>query len=144
MAASTSTASLSALKAVLVVFGLLVLFTALNRAFGGIATLGWQGPSDFFAIANDPAFRIQDSHTRFLGGIWTAIGLAFVAAPFRLATMRPVLNFLFAAVFLGGLARFTAPDFSVIFGPDVLVSLILELGLMPVLWFWLRTVPEKA
>ncbi len=130
--------STTALKIVLAVFGALVVFTALNRVFGGIPTLGWQGPSDFLAVAKPAEFAIQDSHTRFLGGVWAAVGLAFLLAPLRLQAMRPVLYFLCAAVSVGGLSRFARPDLSVLFGPGVLVSLLLELVLMPVLAMWLR------
>ena len=127
----------TALKVVLAVFGALVLFTAINRAFGGIATLGWQGPTDFFAVNDAPGFAIHDSHTRFLGGVWAAVGLAFLAASIWLDRLRPVLLFLCAAIFVGGLARFSSPDIAVLFGPGVAVSLALEILLMPLLAFWL-------
>jgi hypothetical protein len=136
-ASNTASFSRIALNFILAVFGALVIFTALNRAFGGIATLGWQGPVDFFTVANPAAFAVQDNHTRFLGGVWLAVGLAFLAALLNLRAMRPVLLFCCAAVFLGGLARFTSLDFAVTLGPDIIVSLILELALMPIVFFWL-------
>ena len=113
------------------------LFTGLNRAFGGIATLGWQGSTEFLSVISEHDYLIQDNHNRFLGGVWAAIGLMLIIAPLDLRRFQPVLNFIFALIFVGGLARFTAMRWDVVFGPDIIVSLVAELVGMPLLFFWL-------
>lgn len=134
-------AAKTGLRVVVGLFGALVVFTALNRVFGGIPTLGWQGPSDFVAVAKAGEFAVQDSHTRFLGGVWLAVGLGFLTAAWQPEAMKQVLLFLCGAVFLGGVARFSNLDLAVLFGPGVGVSLALEMMLMPVVAVWvMRTV----
>jgi hypothetical protein len=54
-----------------------------------------------------------------------------------LRRFRPILNLIFALIFVGGLARFTTLRWDVVFGPDIVVSLIAELAGMPLLYFWL-------
>ncbi len=66
------------LRVVLLLAGASILITGINVAFGGIRTLGWQGERMFFDITNQTAFRAQDSHVRFLGGLWLGVGLFFV------------------------------------------------------------------
>ena len=68
--------SRTGLRVAMVLFGLAVIFTGLNRAYGGIATLGWQGRRTSPTVANQQVWLIQDNHTRFLGGVWTAVGLS--------------------------------------------------------------------
>ncbi|HQZ13836.1 MAG TPA: DUF4345 domain-containing protein [Devosia sp.] len=137
-ATNRSGPALIALKVILALFGAVVIYTALNRAFGGMATLGWQGSSTFFSVTEPAAFAVQDNHTRFLGGLWLAVGVFLLLSPLRLNAARPVLYFIFAAIFLGGLARFTSLDLATTFGPGVITSLIAELVLMPILFLWLR------
>jgi hypothetical protein len=132
------------LFAVLAGAGAFTMFTGLNRALGGIRTLGWQGSTDFLEVVSRHEFLVQDNHTRFLGGVWTGVGLLLAIAPFNLRAFRPILNFVFAIVFLGGLARFTVMSPDVVFGPDIVGSLVAELVGMPLLalWVW-RTVRQS-
>jgi hypothetical protein len=63
-------------------------------------------------------------------------------APLRLRAVAPALLFAFAATFLGGLARFTSGETGLIFGPDLLLSVAIELVAMPILFAWVwRTLP---
>lgn len=128
------------LKAALVLAGLNTAFTGLNRALGGIATLGWQGSTDFLSVVDQHQYLIQDNHSRFLGGVWTAVGLLLLAAPYDLKRFRPHLVFAFAMIFLGGLARFSMPNPELLFSPEIMPSLIAELAGMPLLFYWLTRV----
>ncbi len=129
--------STGGLRVALVLAGLFTTFTGVNIAFGGIPTLGWQGVSGFFEVTDPGAFLIQDSHVRFLGGVWLGIGLTLMMAPANLRRFQPALNLIFALIFLGGLARLGQLNFAVTFGPDIAGSLAAELIGMPVLYFWL-------
>ena len=140
-----SSLSLNGLRVALVLAGANTVFTGLNRAFGGIATLGWQGSTEFLSVISEHDYLIQDNHNRFLGGVWAAIGLMLIIAPLDLRRFQPVLNFIFALIFVGGLARFTGLRADVVFGPDIVVSLVAELVGMPLLFFWLaKTVKSSA
>lgn len=129
--------SLTAFRAVLVLAGALVIFLGLNVALGGIPTLKWLGERDFFAITDEAQYRLLDNHIRFFGGLFTATGLFLIFAASDPIRYRQGLLLVFAAIFAGGLARFSAPDISVVFEGEIINSLAAELVLMPVLAFWL-------
>jgi hypothetical protein len=128
----------AALRAVLAIAGAFTSFTGLNRALGGMQTMGWQGPADFLQVVVEHEYLIQDNHTRFLGGVWTGVGMLLLVAALDPKRFHPILNFVFAIIFLGGLARFTAMRPEVVFGPDIVGSLAAELVLMPLLFVWMR------
>lgn len=128
---------LNALPIVLVLAGLFTTFTGINIAFGGIPTLGWQGVDDFFAVTNEHDFLVQDSHVRFLGGVWIGVGLLLMLSPIDLKRCRTALTLVFGLIFLGGLARLGQLNLAVTFGPDIVGSLIAEVIGMPVLYAWL-------
>lgn len=132
------------LKAALVLAGLNTAFTGLNRALGGIATLGWQGATDFLAVVDQHQYLIQDNHSRFLGGVWAGVGVLLLVASFDLKRFQPYLVFAFAMIFAGGLARFSTPVPDVLFGPAIMPSLIAELVGIPVLYYWLKRVNAGA
>ena len=126
-----------ALRFVLGLAGAFILFTALNVALGGIATMGWQGDADFFDVIEEQAFLIHDSHTRFLGGLWAGVGLLFFAAAFDLSRFGPALKVVLLLIVLGGLARFTQGRPDVLFSADIAGSLAAELIGVPLLWVWI-------
>jgi hypothetical protein len=130
--------SRTALSAVLAIAGVFTSFTGLNRALGGMQTMGWQGSTEFLRVVAEHEFLIQDNHTRFLGGVWTGVGLLLLISAFNPKRFQPSLNFIFAIIFLGGLTRFTAMRPEIVFGPDIVGSLIAELILMPLLFVWVR------
>jgi len=105
--------------------------------FGGIATLGLQGQTEFFEVTDETVFLMRDSHIRYFGGLYFGIGLFLILASTNLRTYNTALKLVFALTFIGGLARFTMMRFDIIFGPDIIGSLLVELILMPVLYFWL-------
>ena len=105
--------------------------------FGGIATLGLRGQTEFFEVTDETIFLMRDSHIRYFGGLYFGIGLFLILASTNLRKYHTALNLVFAIIFIGGLARFTMMRFDIIFGPDIIGSLLVELVLMPVLYFWL-------
>jgi hypothetical protein len=79
-------------------------------------------------------YLVQDSHVRFLGGLFGAIGLFFLLAATNLQKHQSALKIVFVLIFIGGLARFSSPG--VVFSPDVVGSLAIEILLMPILYMW--------
>ena len=125
------------LRVVLAAAGAFILLTGVNVGFGGIATLGLQGPRDFFAVTDPTAFAAQDSHVRLFGGLWLAVGLVFAAGAVRPRALRPGLLLCCGLIFVGGLARFSALQPQVMFGPHLAGSVAAELVGMPLLALWL-------
>ncbi|MGH8016435.1 MAG: DUF4345 domain-containing protein [Candidatus Zixiibacteriota bacterium] len=134
--------SLLGLRVVLVLAGVVVCVTGINLAFGGIRTLGWQGAFDFIQIIDEKRFLAQDSHIRFLGGVWLSIGLLFIVGAANVHKFQPALKFAMVATFIGGLARFSQMNLGVTLGPDILGSLIAEIVGMPLLYYWLSKVTK--
>lgn len=135
-----SKVSAIALCTILVVLGLFNVFLGINVGFGGIETLGWQVQAKFFEVTNETVFLVRDSHIRFYGGLYVGIGLFLLLAVTDLHKHQSALNLVFALIFIGGLARFSMLRPDVLFGPDILTSLVAELVLMPVLYVWLSNV----
>ena len=108
-----------------------------NVGFGGIRTLGFQGPTDFVTVSNAAAFSVQDNHVRFLGGFWLGAGLIMLAGALALQQLRPVLIALTLMVFVGGLARLSEVDISVLKSLAVAPSLLVELLVYPLLGLWI-------
>jgi len=131
------------LRTVLLLAGAFITFTGVNIAFGGITTLGLQGSNDFLQVTDPAAYALQDSHVRFLGGLWLGIGLLFLAATRHLLQLAEALKLALALIFLGGLARLTMMQPDVTFGPDIGPSLAAELIVMPILFLWVSRVSRK-
>lgn len=132
-----------ALRVVLVLAGLIIIVTGLNTAMGGMLTLGWQGQTVFFQLTDEHAYSVQDSHIRFLGGLWLGIGLFFLVASTNVRKFRGALFLAFALIFLGGLARFSQMHLEITFGPEIVGSLIAELVGMPLLYLWVSRTLNK-
>ncbi len=133
-----------ALRAVLVLAGSFIVLTGVNVGFGGIETLGLQGSRTFLEITDSRAFHVQDSHVRFLGGLWGAVGIMFMAGAVRLHALRQTVLILCALIFVGGLARFTAMLPQVLLGPDLVGSLGAELLGTPLLAWWMQATRKGA
>lgn len=135
--------SLIALRIVLLLAGAFTAYAGFNKAFGGIHTLGWQGESRFVEVTNEHAFLVQDSHLRFLAGVYSALGLLFLAAAVDPRRFRGALRVACVLIFLGGLARLTQMRADVTFGPDLMGSMIAELVGMALLYVWVsKAVPS--
>lgn len=138
-----SNAGAIGLRIVLFLAGILIVFTGLNIAFGGMLTLGWQGQTAFFEVTHKHAYLTQDSHIRFLGGLWTGIGLLFMVASTNPQRYQSGLKIAFVLILLGGMARFSQMQIDIIFGKDIVGSLVAELAGMPLLYFWLSRTVKK-
>ena len=130
--------SVKALQVVLVVLGAISAFVAVNVAFGGLETLGLQGPTDYVQVTDPDAYLIRDSHAHYYGGVYLALGLFLIYAATDIRRFRPTLNVVVAMIFAGGLARLTQLEPDVTFGADLMVSTVIELVGMPVLAWWVH------
>ena len=128
--------SVVGLRIVLLLAGAFTVYAGLNKALGGMRTLGWQGEGTYIEVTSEHAFLVQDSHVRFLAGVYSGLGLIFILAAADPRRFRSALRIACALIFLGGFARLSQMHFEVTFGPDLLGSMIAELVLMPILWVW--------
>lgn len=124
-------------RIVLMVLGAINIFLGINVGFGGISTLGWQGQTKFFEVIDEYAFLMQDSHIRFFGGLYIGMGIFLMLASTNVKKYYTALNLVLGLIFMGGLARFTMMRPDIIFGRDIIGSLLAELVLMPILFVWL-------
>jgi hypothetical protein len=127
----------SILRGILVLAGTAIVALGANVGFGGIQTLGWQGGGDFLAVTDATEFGIHDSHVRFIGGVWLAVGLIMLAGAVAFRPMRPVLTALMAMIFVGGLVRLSAWDAAILTNLSIAPSLFLELVFFPLLGLWI-------
>ncbi len=133
-----SSAQQTILRTILILLGIANVLVGLNVGLGGIQTLGWQGQQSFFQVTDEQAFLVQDSHTRFFGGLYCATGVFLILATTRLDKYRTALGLVFCLIFAGGLARLSMMRADILLSSGVVGSLVTELLLMPVLYFWLR------
>jgi hypothetical protein len=110
-----------------------IVFLGLNIGLGGIKTLGWQTTRDFVVITDAAIFHAQDSHIRFIGGIWFGVGATFLIGGFAMRTFRPTLIILSAMIAIAGLLRMSDIDSGVIFSAAIAPSIMLELFGSPLL-----------
>ena len=104
---SRPTTGTKALRGVLVVLGAVSAFVSLNVAFGGLETLGLQGPTKYFQVTDHDAFALRNSHARFYGGVYLGLAAFLIVASTNPRKYRTTLNVVFAVIFLGGVSRLT-------------------------------------
>jgi VanZ family protein len=138
-----STASTKALRGVLIVLGAVSAFVAINVAFGGLETLGLQGPTKYFQVTDHDAYLLRDSHAHFYGGVYLGIAIFLIVASTNLHKYRTTLDVVFALIFLGGVARLTQLEPGVTFGNDLAVSTLIELVGMPAMTLWLAAATKS-
>ena len=126
------------------VLGAISAFVAINVAFGGLETLGLQGPTKYFQVTDHDAYLLRDSHARFYGGVYLGIAAFLVLAATNLRKYRTALNVVFGLIFLGGVARLTQAEPGVTFGKNLGFSTLVELVGMPVLASWLAAATRPA
>lgn len=127
----------AAFRAVVAVIGAANVFLGLNVGLGGLRTLGWQGAGVFYAVTDEHLFLIRDSHTRFYGGLYVAVGLFLLLAATNPGRFRVGLHLVFAMIFVGGLARLSVLRPDIVLNADLVTSVVIELVLMPLLSLWL-------
>lgn len=132
------------LNLVVVIVGGAIMFLGLNVGLGGIKTLGWQTAQDFVAITDAATFHAQDSHIRFIGGVWFGVGAAFVIGGFALNKFRTTLIILSVMITVAGLFRLSAMDSGVIVSAAIAPSLALELIGFPLLAWWLMASGKRG
>lgn len=133
-----------ALRLLLGVIGLGIIYLGLNIALGGITTLGWRVDPSFVEAIDAEIFAVQDNHTRFLGGVWLTIGLLFAAGAIWLHRFGQTLFWLCCLIAFSGLFRLSAPDLNVITDPRIIRSFALEMILFPLLAYWLHKVNQQT
>lgn len=125
------------LRGVLAVLGAVIVFLGLNVGLGGIQTLGWQGGAvNFFTVTNAPVFAVHDNHVRFIGGVWLGLGLLMLAGSLAFQRLRTVLIALTGMIFVGGIARLSGGDPTLLLGADVAPSFFFEIVIVPLLGLW--------
>ncbi|CAL9675664.1 hypothetical protein SUDANB105_07863 [Streptomyces sp. enrichment culture] len=114
------------LQTVLVLLGLFVLGTGVLDVVAGPAALP----------GHPEVSTTVDSNYRFFAGVWSMLGLVLLGLARRVQTNGPGLRVVFAAVFLGGLARLVS--FLTVGAPHPLHTAFIgvELLLPPLLLVW--------
>ena len=125
------------LNAVVLIIGAVIIFLGLNVGLGGIKTLGWQSSRDFVSITNAAIFHAQDSHIRFIGGVWFGVGAAFILGSFAMHQFRSTLIILSVMIAFAGLFRLSGIETGEVFNAAVTPSLAFELLGFPLLAWWL-------
>ncbi|NKC00665.1 MAG: DUF4345 domain-containing protein [Pseudomonadales bacterium] len=125
------------LKIILALLGVFVVFSGLDMTLGGFFTLGWMEQVTFFEVVDDAKFQEADNHYRFLGGVWTGMGVLLILSVTNLKKYQSMLTLVFACVFLGGLARLSQMNAEVLLSPGVLWAFVVEVVGMPLLYLWL-------
>ncbi|WP_406649858.1 DUF4345 domain-containing protein [Aliisedimentitalea scapharcae] len=125
------------LNSVVVIVGAVIVFLGLNVGLGGIMTLGWQSSREFVSITDAATFHAQDSHIRFIGGVWFGVGAAFMIGGFAMRMFRSTLIILSALIAIAGLFRLSGMNTEVIFSAAIAPSLAFELVGFPLLAWWL-------
>lgn len=81
-----------------------------------------------------------DSHVRYLSGLLFAIGLGFLSAIPAIERKSARVTLLTAIVVAGGLARLYGLIVDGWPGDTMKFALIMELGVVPLLWLWQRRI----
>ena len=106
--------------------------TGAGGAFEGTQFFGLEGPAS------------ADSHVRYLSGLLLGIGLIFVASVYRIERHTERFQILGAIVVLGGMVRFLAALNDGPPGAVIVFSLVMELGVTPLILAWQARVACNA
>jgi hypothetical protein len=131
-------------RIVLGFLGCYVIFLGLNNALGGLYTLGWMSDIAYFEVIHTEKFLEMDSHYRFYGGLWTAIGLFVILGVTNLEKYQSGLNLVFAIISIGGISRFSQMNIDVLLTPKIAGLLGIEILLMFVLYLWLAKILKRG
>ncbi len=131
---------------VIYILAVICLITGASDFLGGLSNLKGMGANLSEAGFADP---ITDNVLRFFAGIWIGVGVLFVLFLRDLERYKPAMLTLMGIVFLGGIGRIISimqhgmPD-NPIGSAVITVGLIVEIGLMPLLAWWLACHHNKA
>jgi len=125
------------LNCVVMFVGAAIIFLGLNVGLGGIQTLGWQTTRDFISILDASTFHVQDSHIRFIGGVWFGVGATFLIGGFAMNGFRSTLIIMSVMIGAAGLFRLSGMDTGVVFSAAIAPSIAFELVGFPLLAWWL-------
>lgn len=84
------------------------------------------------------------THAAYLSGLLLGIGLCFWSLVPTIQRQRRAFGVLTAIVFLGGLARLLLAARLGVWGPSVLLPLVMELAVTPALWAWQRRISRNT
>lgn len=126
-----------ALRIILGLAGIYIVLSGINIAVGGMPTLGLGGQKDFFEVTNMQPYLIQDSHIRFVGGVWMGIGLFFLLTVFDISKYKKQLLLACVLIFIGGLSRLFQNHPEITFGKFIIGSILAEVVGMPILYTWI-------
>jgi preprotein translocase subunit SecE len=122
---------------ILALIGMGIIYLGLDAGLGGIRTLGWQASPDFVTVTDEGIFAAQDSHARFFGGVWFAVGLVFLGGAVLRRALAQTVIVLCLVIALAGLFRLSQ-GLSAVANPAVLPSFLLEILGFPALALWLH------
>lgn len=125
------------LNSIIVIIGGVIILLGLNIGLGGIRTLGWQSARDFVSVTDAATFHAQDSHIRFIGGVWFGIGAVFVIGGFAMHKFRSALIILSGIIAIAGLFRLSGMANGGILSAAIAPSLAFELVGFPLIAWWL-------
>ena len=132
------------LNSIVVIIGAAIIFLGLNVGLGGIQTLGWQTTRDFILISDVATFHVQDSHIRFIGGVWFGVGATFIVGGFAMNGFRPTLIIMSVMIAIAGLFRLSGMDSGAVFSAAIVPSIAFELIGFPLLAWWLIASDKQA
>ena len=132
------------LKSVLALVGLAIMILGLNIGLGGIPTLGCQTSETFIAVTNETVFHVQDSHIRFIGGVWFCVGAIYLLGAFYYDKLHTTLITLSVAIAVAGLFRLSGLEGGAVFSAAIVPSLALEIIGFPLLAWWLLQTAKQT
>jgi len=133
----TTKKKLIALRIVLGLVGLYIILSGINIAVGGMPTLGLGGQSNFFKVTDMQPYLIQDSHIRFVGGVWLGLGLLFLLSTTNVYKYKTQLLFGCVLIFVGGLSRLFEMHPEITFGKNIIGPFLAEIIGTPILFTWI-------
>ena len=132
------------LRLILALVSLAIMMLGLNIGLGGIPTLGWQTSETFIAVTNETVFHVQDSHIRFIGGVWFCVGAIYLLGAFYYDKLRTTLITLSVAIAVAGLFRLSGFEGGAVFSAAIVPSLALEIIGFPLLAWWLLQTAKQT
>lgn len=136
---------MNAFNTIIYILAAICIVTGLNDFVGGIGGLRSLG-----ANLSDTGFAdpVTDNVIRFFAGIWIGVGILFIQFLRDLERYKPAMITLMGIVFLGGIGRIISiiqygmPE-SPAGAAVITVGLVVEVGLMPILTWWLASRKQK-